>query len=103
MSPVQVSKRSKARTSQDQTRLPEVVVSQDTARSTLGHWSYSLGMAARKLQKSTLSRKPSDESYKSSTTLDVPQLEVNERMVTPEKGKHPLRSATSLASIRRFM
>ncbi|SPO24322.1 uncharacterized protein UTRI_03590 [Ustilago trichophora] len=103
MSPVQVSKRSKARTSQDQTRLPGVVVSQDTARSTLGHWSYSLGMAARRLQKSTLPRKPSDESYKSSTTLDVPQLEVNERMATPEKGKHPLRSATSLASIRKFI
>ncbi|SPO23878.1 uncharacterized protein UTRI_03590_B [Ustilago trichophora] len=103
MSPVQVSKRSKARTSQDQTRLPEVVVSQDTCRSTLGHWSYSLGVAARKLQKSTLPRKPSDESYKSSTTLDVPQLEVKERLATPEKAKHPLRSATSLASIRRFI
>lgn len=102
MSPVQVSKRSKTRTSQDHGRMPEGVMSQDTARSTLGNWSHSLGMAARKLQKSTLPRKASDESYKSSTTLDV-HPETNEKAVTPDKGKNSLRNATSLASIRRFM
>lgn len=103
MSPVQRSKRSKARISEDRAsgnRLPEGVLSQDNARSTLGNWSHSLGMAARKLQKSTLSRKPSDESYQA--TLDVHQ-EVDDRFITPEKGKSSLRSAASLASIKRFM
>ncbi|CBQ73494.1 conserved hypothetical protein [Sporisorium reilianum SRZ2] len=110
MSPVQPSKRSKARNSEDRIyatvathRLPEGVLSQDNARSALGNWSHSLGMAARKLQKSALPRKASDESYQA-TTLEV-HREVNESLavVTPEKAKSSLRSATSLASIRRFI
>ncbi|CDU26185.1 uncharacterized protein SPSC_06379 [Sporisorium scitamineum] len=108
MSPVQPSKRSKARNSEDRMcatvaahRLPEGVMSQDNARSALGNWSHSLGMAARKLQKSALPRKASDESYQA--TLEVHQ-EVNDTLaVTPEKAKSSLRSATSLASIRRFI
>ena len=112
MSPVQQSKRSKLRTSQDHHSshlLPEAgVMSTDNGRSTLGNWSHSLGMAARKLQKSTLARKGSDESYQSTaaSTLEVQRVD-SEKLgvmnVTPEKGKSSLRSATSLASIRRFM
>ncbi|CCF52691.1 hypothetical protein NDA11_004530 [Ustilago hordei] len=103
MSPVQQSKRSKARVLEDRAsanRLPDGVLSQDIARSTLGNWSHSIGMAARKLQKSTLPSKASDESYQ--PTLDATQ-ERSSKFVTPEKGKASLRSATSLASIRRFM
>nr|CDI53925.1 putative protein [Melanopsichium pennsylvanicum 4] len=97
MSPVQVSKRSKARNSQDRPslRLSEGIVSQDNAKSTIGNWSHSLGVAARKLQ---LPRKGSDESYKSQLMLEVPQEEA-----APEKGKNSLRSAPSFASLRRFI
>ncbi|TKY88485.1 hypothetical protein EX895_002473 [Sporisorium graminicola] len=110
MSPVQPSKRSKPRNSEDRMhstvathRLPEGVLSQDSGRSALGNWSHSIGMAARKLQKSALPRKTSDESYQA-TTLEV-RREVNEMLVveTPEKAKSSLKSATSLASIRRFI
>lgn len=113
MSPVQVSKRSKARTSQDQSlRLPDGALPQDpVARSTFGNWSHSLGVAARKLQ---LPRKASDESYKSaktlSTVLDQSQessRKEQEMVATPESKEkdkgNSLRNAASLASIRRFM
>lgn len=93
MSPIQQSKRSKARFSQDRTSV-EGVIGQEGGRGTFGNWSHSLGMAAKKLHKSTTTRKGSND------TLDV-HLEVNE--VTPEKSKAALRTATSLASIRRFM
>lgn len=102
MSPVQRSKRSKARVSQDKGE--EGLMSLDVPRSTFGNWSHSLGVAARKLHKGALARKGSDESYQGAATTHK-RLEVNERLavVTPEKAKSSLRSATSLASIRRFM
>ena len=101
MSPVQTSKRSKIRNSQDRSyatfsvsnRLSEGVSSQENARSTFGNWSHSLGMAARKLQKSALPRKASDESYQSqittttTTMLEVDHEVVNETLITPEKAK----------------
>lgn len=107
MSPVQPSKRSKTRNSEDchaasatLQRVPEGIVSQDNARSALGNWSYSIGMAAKKLHKSAQPRKGSEESC--IATLEVPR-DAEDGQVTPEKCKNSLRSATSLASIRRFM
>lgn len=102
MSPVQQSKRSKTRVSEDRgstNRFPEGLLSVDGSRSTIGNWSHSLGMAARKLQKSALARKASDESH---ATPEVGPL-ITDKTLTPEKGKNSLRSATSIASIRRFM
>lgn len=102
MSPVQQSKRSKTRISEDRSsskRLTEGLLSHDGSRSTLGNWSHSLGMAARKLQRSALPRKASDESQ---GTLEVTQV-VNDRLATPEKANSSLRTAASIASIRRFM
>lgn len=106
MSPVQRTKRSKARNSEDRAsprRVHQGFVSQENGRSTLGNWSHSLGMAARKLHRSTLPGKDSEESYATKTLAVQNDFDEKPATVTPDKSKKSLRGARSLASIRKYM
>ncbi|GAC97692.1 DNA repair protein spr18 [Pseudozyma hubeiensis SY62] len=90
MSPVQPSKRSKSRNSElrkavDMTvgPVPEVVVIQENTLSALGNWSHSIGIAAKKLHKSALPRKSSEESCQ---TTSKASNEIVKESITPQKG-----------------